>query len=418
MDATSSYQATVAAARDSYSQLLAFLIPRAGGDICSAEDALSEAFLAALSQWPEGGVPDKPEAWLLTTAKRRLMDAQRRGATRLRHEEAIIHAIMTAEAAMDNTHDFPDERLKLLFVCAHPEIDPSARAPLCLQIVMGLDVSRIASAFLVSPSAMSQRLVRAKTKIREARIPFQIPAEEEWPERLDAIRDAIYVAFNTGWDSSFLDGCAASDLEEEAIWLARLLNRLVPDEPEILGMLALMLHCHARRNARRSPGGEFVPLAKQDMQLWSGSLVREADKWLRLAARFRSPGRFQLEGAIQSVHAQRLVSGRTDWVTIEGFYRILRNHTASLGAAIGHAIAISEVHGAERGLQVLDALDPIRLSTHQPFWVARAHLLRGSGLFEEAHVAYQQAIGLTGEDAIRRFLIRQLEESRALQEVT
>ncbi len=415
MDDSSSYQAALSAARDSYSQLLAFLIPRAGGDIASAEDALGDAFLAALSQWPDSGVPDKPDAWLLTTAKRRLMDSQRRGATRLRQEDALIRAITTAQAVMETTHDFPDERLKLLFVCAHPAIDPAARAPLCLQMVMGLDASRIASAFLVSPSAMSQRLVRAKTKIREAGIPFHIPAENEWPERLDAIMDAIYVAFGAGWESSFLDGIAGSDLEDEAIWLARLLTRLVPNEPEVMGLLALMLHCHSRRAARRSVNGEFVPLTKQDTQLWSGPLIREADDWLRKAARCQTPGRFQLEAAIQSVHAERRGGGCVNWAAIEGFYQLLKQHTTSVGASIGHAIACSEIHGPKKGLQLLEALDHTLLETHQPYWAARAHLLRNAGQPEEAFLAYQQAVGLSTDDAVRKFLIHEMEKMRGFQ---
>ena len=241
------------AARASYSRLVAYLAARSG-DIAAAEDALGDAFRAALERWPDQGVPEKPEAWLLTSAHRRLIDesrhkiVQEQASTtiRLLTEEAAEHAEMTAE--------FPDERLKLLFISAHPAIDPASRTPLMLQAVLGLDAGRIASAFLVSPGAMSQRLVRAKVKIREARIAFEIPERRELPERLDAVLDAIYAAYGTGWEAAAGADPRRRGLADEAIWLARLAAHLLPDDPEAKGLLALMLYCEARRPARRSAG--------------------------------------------------------------------------------------------------------------------------------------------------------------------
>jgi RNA polymerase sigma-70 factor (ECF subfamily) len=238
------------AARESYSQLVAFLAARAGGNVASAEDALSDAFLAALKQWPEEGVPANPPAWLLTTARRRLMDSQRRSQTRVATMEPLSRAIEAAQAVVDAGHDFPDERLKLLFVCAHPAIDPAVRTPLMLQTVLGLGAEQIAAAFLTSQPTMSQRLVRAKGKIRDAGIPFTVPAREEWPERLTFVLDAIYAAFSAGWGSQ-------DDLATEAIWLGRVLSHLLPDEPEVLGLLSLMLHCHARATPGSAPGNTF-----------------------------------------------------------------------------------------------------------------------------------------------------------------
>lgn len=405
MAATEIDHAIVAAARDSYSQLVAFLTARAGGDFQAAEDALGDAFLAAMKQWPIGGIPAKPEAWLITAARRRLMDSQRRGETRSRLEGRLLVALEDARQLADSDGDFPDERLRLLFVCTHPAIDPPARAPLSLQSVLGLDAARIASAFLISPAAMSQRLVRAKSKIRAAGIPFHVPGPEEWPERLEFVMDAIYVAFNSGWET--MAGLDSKDggLVEEAIWLGRLLVRLAPDEPEPLGLLALMLHCQARRQARRGKDGGFIPLLRQDTDLWSKPMMVEADELIRRAATRRRPGRLQLEAAIQSVHAARAASGGIDWPMIVRLYETLMTLTPAIGARIGHALARAEIHGAEEGLCCLDRVNGSLVSEHQPYWVARAHLLKSSGRQVEAREAFRKAIGLTEDPAVRAFLI-------------
>lgn len=391
-------------ARDSYAQLLAFVSARAGGDVASAEDALSEAFLAALQQWPTAGLPTQPEAWLLTTARRRLMDAQRRQDTRLNAMDALPHALEAAQAVVDAGHDFPDERLKLLFVCAHPAIDPAARTPLMLQMVLGVEADRIASAFLTAPSAMSQRLVRAKAKIRAAGIPFTVPPKPEWAERLGFVLEGIYAAYTAGWDApeGQLDGLA-----DEAIWLARVLVHLLPEEPEVLGLLALLLHSHARR-AARIHAGRYIPLPEQDTALWDAAMIEQAEAMLRLAARRQELGRFQLEAAIQSIHAQRAHTGQIHWPGIAMMYAALLHHTPALGAHIGHAIAVAQVQGPAAGLALLQALPPDALRDHQPYWAARAQLLRDAGHQDEARAAYQRAIGLSDQALVRAFLTERL----------
>ena len=308
-------------ARESYGRLVAYLSSHTR-DVAGAEDALSNALLAALTTWPRDGVPQNPEAWLLTTARHSLIDlvrhrrvAEASEPTLLLLREESKEAIMSAK--------FPDERLKLLFVCAHPAIDPAMHTPLMLQTVLGLDAIRIAHAFLVSPTTMGQRLVRAKTKIRDSGIRFAIPQEDELPQRLDAVLEAIYAAFGIGWDDMAGVDQRGRDLAEEAIWLARVLLQLMPREAEVRGLLALMLHCEARRAARRGPDGRYIPLSEQDTQQWSLPLIDEAERHLAAASNRIRPGRFQLEAAIQSVHAERVRSGRIEWAAIVLFYEQL-----------------------------------------------------------------------------------------------
>ncbi|OYV05786.1 MAG: RNA polymerase subunit sigma-70, partial [Verrucomicrobiales bacterium VVV1] len=268
-----------------------------------------------------------------------------------------------------------------------------------------LDAARIASAFLVSPAAMSQRLVRAKSKIRAAGIPFHVPAPDEWPERLEFVMDAIYVACNSGWELMFQSESPDSGLAEEAIWLGRLLARLTPNEAEPLGLLSLMLHSHARHKARRGKDGGFIPLTRQETRLWSKPMMDEADELIRKASALRSPGRFQLEAAIQSVHAARAATGCIDWPMIANFYEALMILTPAIGARIGHALARSEIHGPLEGVRCLETLGGKPISEHQPYWAAKAHLLKSAGRFPEASDAYVKAIGLTQDPAVRAFLI-------------
>jgi len=399
-----------AVVRDSRAMVLGYLASRSGGDLSAAEDALSEAVLAAMQQWPVKGIPQKPEAWLLQVARRRLLDEQRKHHVRERFAEPLRQAIELASATADREENFPDERLKLLFVCAHPAIDEAARTPLMLQVVLGLEAQDIASAFLTAPAAMAQRLVRAKAKIHAARIPFQVPAAEEWPERLAFVLDAIYAAFNAGWETVGQDETGRDDLAKEAIYLARALIALVPDEPEILGLLSLMLHVHARQHARFSESGKFIPLTRQDAQRWSPSLMAEAELLLRRASSIARPGRFQIEAAIQSVHAERATSGIINWPVIEGFYQVLRTCTTAIGARIGHAVAMAQVRGLPAAIAELDALPEAQVLCHQPYWAARAHLLRQMGKRDESNIAYQRAIGLTEHPAVRAFLLDELNE--------
>src|SRR6202047_538705 len=290
-------------ARESYGRLVAYLSTNTR-DVASAEDALSNALVAALTAWPRDGVPQNPEAWLLTTARHSLIDL-------VRHQQVALASEPTLLLLRDEPKEatlspqFPDERLKLLFVCAHPAIDPAMHTPLMLQTVLGLDAVRIAHAFLVSPATMGQRLVRAKTKIRDGGIQFEVPQERDLPQRLDAVLEAIYAAFGIGWDD--MDGVDQSgrELAEEAIWLGRVLLQLMPREAEVRGLLALMLHCDARRRARRAPNAHYIPLLEQDSQQWSLPLIKEAEGHLAEAASRGRTGRFQLEAAIQSVDAER-----------------------------------------------------------------------------------------------------------------
>ena len=389
-------------ARRSYGKLVAFLAARTR-DVAAAEDALSEAFAAALSDWPCNGCPQNPEAWLMTVARRKFLDAVRS----IRRETASdeMEEISAAVPSVAYTDEIPDRRLGLMFACAHPAIDVGIRAPLMLQTILGLDAARIASAFLIAPSAMSQRLVRAKTKIHQAGIPFDIPARSQLRPRLDAVLDAIYAAFSEGWMDAAGTDVARRDLAEEAIYLGRLINDLLPDEPEGLGLLALMLHAEARRSARRSSAGEYVPLAQQEIRLWNAEMIEEAESLLKRASAMNIVGRYQIEAAIQSAHAVRARIGKTDWTAIIQLYDALISISRSPVAAINRALAVAELRGPQEALSELDriAADP-RLAEYQPYWAARADFLARTGALDEAHHSYSVAIGLERDSSVRRFL--------------
>ena len=393
-------------ARESYGRLVAYLSAHTR-DVASAEDALSDALVKALAAWPRDGVPQNPEAWLMTTARRSIIDHVRHQQVAEASEPTLV--LLTEDSKEPNmtlSPEFPDERLKLLFVCAHPAIDPAMHTPLMLQTVLGLDAVRIAHAFLISPTAMGQRLVRAKTKIRDAGIRFEIPQERELSERLDAVLEAIYAAFGLGWDDMAGVDQRGRDLAEEAIWLARVLLQLMPQEAEVHGLLALMLHCEARRSARRGPDGGFVPLSEQDPKQWSLPSIEEAERHLAEAASRGRAGRFQLEAAIQSVHAERARSGRTAWPAIMLFYEQLIRISPALGTQTGYAAAIAESKGPKAGLAVLDEIDVEAVSAYQPYWAVRAHLLQRLGKTSEAADAFERAIGLTEDPAVRQFLFQ------------
>jgi RNA polymerase sigma-70 factor (ECF subfamily) len=299
----------------------------------------------------------------------------------------------------------PDHRLALMFACAHPAIDPGIRAPLILQTVLGFDAATIGSAFLVSPAAMGQRLARAKSKIRQAGIPFRVPERADLRERLAAVLEAIYAAFAEGWSDPDGTEVRRRDLAEEAIWLGRLVASLLPDEPEAIGLLALMLHAEARRGARRNAAGDYVPLTEQDPALWDGDLIAEAETLLLAASRMGAIDRYQLEAAVQSAHAVRRSAGRADWPAIKRLYDALEKITGSPVVAINRAIAIAEIDGPAAGLAALAALEGDgRLAEYQPYWAACAALLASAGEFDAADAAYEQAIGLERDPAVRRFL--------------
>jgi RNA polymerase sigma-70 factor (ECF subfamily) len=398
-------QAVERAARDSRSRLVAFLAARSH-DLAAAEDALSDAFRAALESWPRDGVPDKPEAWLLTAARRRLIDAARHAQVHAQATPELTAALDDAQVITnDREHEFPDERLKLLFVCAHPAIDAAARTPLMLQTVLGLDAARIASAFLVKPSAMGQRLSRVKTKIRDAGIAFEIPRGDELPERLDAVLEAIYAAYGSGWDDVAGADPRRKGLAVEALELGALLVRLLPDEPEALGLSTLMLYCESRRNARRGPDGEYVPLSEQDVTLWSQPMIEQADRLLRKAERMGRLGRFQLEAAIQSVHAQRARTGNTDWESIALLYEGLVRIAPTIGALVGRAAAVTQARDPQTGWSLLQRIPPDTIANYQPYWALAAHLLELMHRPDEARVARERAIGLCEDPAMRTFLM-------------
>src|SRR5262249_16946979 len=277
------YRTIERVARESFGRLVAYVSSHTR-DVASAEDALGDALLAALTTWPRTGIPQTPEAWLIAAARHALID-------RARHQQVVLASEPTLLLLSQNrtegvaSNEFPDERLKLLFVCAHPAIDPAVHTPLMLQAVLGLDAARIARAFLLSPATMGQRLVRAKTKIRHGGIQFEIPEQRELPRRLNAVLEAIYAAFGIGWDDMVGIDQRGQDLAEEAIWLARVLIQLMPGEAEALGLLALMLHCEARRVSRRGPDGRYIPLSEQDPQQWSRPLIEEAERHLTEASK-------------------------------------------------------------------------------------------------------------------------------------
>lgn len=389
-------------ARESYGRLVALLAARSR-DVAAAEDALADAFAAALRVWPQQGAPDNPEAWLFAAAKRRLIDGARRASVARAGEARIVAAIEETEAAMRDDEAMPDRRLGLMFACAHPAIDPGVRTALMLQTVLGLNAERIAAAFLVEPAAMGQRLARAKRKIRDSGVPFAIPDAALWPDRIGAVLDAIYAAFSEGWTDAAGVDAQRRALAEEAIWLGRVLAHAAPEEPEAAGLLALMLHLEARRAARRNDAGAYVPLAAQDCALWNEDLIQEAERLLFAAAAHRRPGRYQLEAAIQSAHAARRATGATPWPAILGLYDALAVLTGSDVARLNRAAARAEAQGPDAALADLDDLGDA-LADYQPYWALRAHLLQQLGRAEEAGAAYGEAIAREHDAAVIRFL--------------
>jgi RNA polymerase sigma factor, sigma-70 family len=405
MSESGTQAAIEAVARNSYGQLVAYIAARSG-DVAGAEDALGDAFVAALERWPLDGIPQKPEAWLLHVARNRVIDAARHDQVRQNSEKAL-RAIAEEAETVAVTHElFPDERLKLLFVCAHPAIEEAARTPLMLQTVLGVDAARIASAFLVSPAAMSQRLVRAKNKIRDAAIPFHVPDPPEWNERISFVLAAIYSAYTTGWENLVDVSSTHHALAGDAIAIGRTLVQLMPAEPEALGLLALMLHCEARRAARYSSDGEYVPLDHQDTARWSQPMIEEAERVLLSAAAFKRMGRYQLEAAIQSVHAARAVTGSINWPEIVLLYEGLVQIAPGIGSLVGRAVALAQASHPAGGLAALEEIPANRIVSYQPYWAARGHLLQLLGQNQEARKAFSRAAGLTDDPALREYLFK------------
>jgi predicted RNA polymerase sigma factor len=392
-------------ARASYGRLLAILASR-DGDIESAEDCLADAFAQALSTWPKRGVPDNPEAWILTVARNRRHDVRRSSAYQLTDpldDDARDGAASVTMQELD-PDAIPDRRLALLFVCAHPAIDPAVRTPLMLQTVLGFDADDIGRAFLIPAATMAQRLVRAKRRIRDARIPFVIPDRGQMPERLPPVLEAIYGAYAI--DFSLVAGTSPREsLAAEARFLATTLAELLPDEPEVLGLAALISLSLARRDARGS-ADEFVPLDEQDTSRWDADLISLGERYLQRAGTLGSIGRFQLEAAIQSVHCARARSGVIDASALLKLHAALITVAPTLGARVAHAAAVGRVEGPSAGLAALDAIGEEAVHRFQPAWATRAHLLAEAARRDEARAAYDRAISLTTDAAARRYLER------------
>ncbi len=393
-------QAAELAAREAYGRLLALLVARSR-DIAASEDALSEAFVAALRTWPVDGVPANPQAWLLTAARNHLHNMRRHQG--VVDASAVELALLQDEAAPE-APAVPDDRLKLLFVCAHPAIDAAVRTPLMLQTVLGLDAAQIGAAFLVAPATMGQRLVRAKAKIRDAGLRFELPAAEDMAGRLDDVLAAVYAAYGTSWDAVPGADSGPHDLAEEAQFLGRLLVALLPDEPEPRGLLALMLYCEARRPARRAADGSFVPLNSQDARLWRRDLIVEAEGHLTTAAQRGIFGRYQCEAAIQSVHVQSPITGRTNHEALATLYGLLARHSPSVGVLVAQAAAMVEAGDPKSALQALSRLAPADVGGYQPYWVTLARAEGLAGNHGSARKALDRAIGLTEDPAVRAYL--------------
>jgi RNA polymerase sigma-70 factor, ECF subfamily len=370
-------------------------------DIAAAEDALAEAFAAAIAQWPQDGVPSNPVGWLLTVARRSAGHAAARRHTADRG--AAMVQMLEDERNDLASNDFGDDRLKLMFACTHPAIAADAQAPLMLQTVLGLDAARIAASFLIAPASMGQRLVRAKRRIRDTGIAFAIPEAEDIPERLSAVLSAIYAAYGTAWDDVAGADPRLAGLADESIWLARLTVQLAPGQPEALGLLAMMLHCEARRPARRGPDGAFIALRDQDVASWSRDLIVEAEAALRTAARAARPGRFQTEAAIQSLHAQQRITGERLYGPLVRLYDLLARFAPTTGVLVARAVAIAENGEADAALLQLDAITGAE--TYQPWWASRARILWLCGEEAAAREAASRAAGLSSDSGIRRFLL-------------
>jgi predicted RNA polymerase sigma factor len=399
-------QARVAqVARDSYGRLLAVLAAPTR-DIAAAEDALADAFERALARWPDDGIPANPEGWLLTVARNRLRDVWKSSGYRMTEPlNEIEHASTPLD---DDMPALPDRRLELMLVCAHPAIAPNIRTPLMLQSVLGVEAAAIATAFAVEPATMAQRLVRAKKRIRDAGIPFVLPERDDLGQRLPAVLEAVYGAYSIDWQLT-PQGAPIESLSAEALHLALVLAELLPTEPEVLGLAALLCLSEARRPARRAGDGSFIPLDEQDTTLWDAVLIDRGERLLRRAHGHGRPGRFQYEAAIQSAHCTRATRGDVDANALRKLHRALLRVAPSLGAAVASAAVDAQIDGPEAGLRGLDAIEDPAIERFQPAWTTRAHLLAEAGRVAEAARAYRRAIELTADRGVADYLLRRLQ---------
>src|SRR5688572_27067811 len=395
-------------------RVLATLI-RLLGDFDRAEEAMHDAFAAAMEQWPRDGVPDNPRAWLVSAGRFKAIDGMRRRARYDASLEELAERIAAAAAdASDTSEDeVEDDRLRLIFTCCHPALTPEAQVALTLREVCGLTTEEIGSAFLVNPPTVAQRIVRAKAKIRDARIPYQVPSREELPSRLDAVLHVIYLVFNEGYSASSGASLTRCDLSGEAIRLGRLLVELLP-EPEAIGLLALMLLHEARRDARSTPDGELVLLADQDRSLWNRALIAEGISLVERAISSRRFGPYTLQSAIAAVHAEAPSAEATDWAQIVGLYDVLARADSSPVIDLNRAAAIAMRDGPEAGLTIIDGiLARGDLDGYHLAHSARADLCRRLGRIADARAAYQRALELVQQEPAKRFLEKRLRELRA-----
>ncbi|MET8255885.1 sigma-70 family RNA polymerase sigma factor [Micromonospora sp. NPDC005205] len=396
--------------REERGRLLASLVRRFG-DLDLAEEVTSEAIEAALTHWPTDGVPSRPGAWLLTTARRRAVDRLRRDrvlATRLAVLQAEAERADPAPPA-DADRDLPDDRLALFFTCAHPALAAQDRGALTLRFLAGLTTTEVARAFLVPPATMAQRLVRAKRKIRDARIPFRVPGPDELPGRLPTVLQAVYSVFTEGYAASSGPDLQRIDLAEEAIRLGRILRRLLPAEREVAGLLGLMLLVHARRDARTGPDGTMILLDDQDRGRWDGQLIEEGRGLVVVALTGRAPGPYGVQAAIAALHDEAADVASTDWPQVVALYDVLLGLVPSPIVALNRAAAVAMRDGPAAGLALLDELaDEPRLRGYHPYPAARAALLRRLGRYDEAAAAYRSALTLVGTEPERAYLLSQL----------
>ncbi|MBG6174101.1 RNA polymerase sigma-70 factor (ECF subfamily) [Labrenzia sp. EL_208] len=390
---TDAARAAELAARGSYGRLLALLSSRTH-DIALAEDALAEAFARALSHWPAHGIPDNPDAWLLTTARNRLTDSQRR-----QFRFPTVNEIPDMPSSELADGSIPDRRLSLLMVCAHPAIAQDLHVPLMLQTVLGLEAKTIARLFLISPVALSKRLVRTKAKIRDAGIPFALPCDDALRERSTAILEALYALHAHDW----LD--PAENLGDEAFYLADLLGRLIVDNAEALGLAALIAFSHARARAR-IVDDMLVPTDEQDVTLWNDALIRYGKRQLHCAYVKSSVGRFQIEAAIDAVHIARKETGSTDWLALNKLYVALLKIAPSVGSLVAQAVVTGRLHGPRAGQEALDAAETVTGSGYQPLWAARADLQARAGNHLAAAKSYDKAISLATDGPTINLLAR------------